>query len=179
MTNTLFQSNYLLEKTTNGLVHGWKFGKIFADIIGIVLLAAAIFAYSNYQQYNRMQIISAPNINDFYFVDYHSINPSSDNRFRYLPLKISAIEDDMITFKVGNIGFTEQVAITEHVKFDMAIKPIFYREHDLTVSMQTIRNWAEKEIIYDIARPDNIYINGWIVMHLNELPEDQKVSVYK
>lgn len=179
MTNTLFGANFVMEKTTRGFRSGVQFFKVFADFIGIILLALLYFGYTEYQQHDRMQLVTEPKVNDFYFVDYHLIEPSSDAGFRYIPLKISSIDDDMYTFRVGNIGYTEKTPITEHVKFDMALKRIFFRENVLTVSHETLLNWADEDIIYDIARPDNIYINGWIVMHLNELPEEDKVLYAK
>ena len=71
-----------------------------------------------------MQLIIAPKINDFYFVDYYSIEPSSDVRYRYVPLKITSIDGELITFKVGDLAYSKEVSITQHVKFDMAIKLI-------------------------------------------------------
>jgi hypothetical protein len=148
---------------------------MFSDFIGVIFLFLLYFGYTGYQHQERMALLNEPKVNDFYFVDYHLIDSSSDAGFRYLPLKISAIDGEMFTFKVGNIGYTEKTPITEHVKFDMAIKRIFFRENDFIASRQLILDWADQGIIYDVARPDNIYINGWIVMHLSELPEEEKV----
>lgn len=45
----------------------------------------------------------------------------------------------------------------------------FYRQKGLTVSHQQLLDWVKEGIIYDIARPRNVYVNGWIVMYLHEL----------
>jgi hypothetical protein len=117
-----------------------------------------------------MQLINEPKSNDFYFVDYNLIEPSSDNWFRYVPLKVSSINGELITFKIGNLAYSEKVAISRHVKFDMAIKNFYFKKEDLEVSYQALSNCTDDGIIYDIARPRNMYIKGWIVMNLSDLP---------
>ncbi|WJG09066.1 hypothetical protein [Aliiglaciecola sp. LCG003] len=172
MTNTLLTSDINMVRVTNMLRSAWQVIQIWSDLILVMLLLLLYFAYGEYQHQNRMQLINEPKINDFYFVDYHLIEPASDVRFRYIPLKVSSIDGDLITFKLGNIGHSTQVSATEHVKYDMALKRIFFRPDDLVVSRQTIFNWADEGIIYDIARPTNIFINGWIVMNLSDLSTD-------
>jgi hypothetical protein len=120
-----------------------------------------------------MQLLTEAKINDFYFVDYHLIEPSSSGYFRYLPVKLSSIDGELLTFRLGNYGHSEKVSISEHVKFDAALRRNFFRVNELVVSRQTMFNWADKGIIYDIARPKNIYINGWIVMPLSDLSNEE------
>lgn len=45
----------------------------------------------------------------------------------------------------------------------------YFRADELLVSHEVLAKWLESGVVYDIARPQNIYINGWIVMHLAEL----------
>jgi hypothetical protein len=52
----------------------------------------------------------------------------------------------------------------------MAVKNFYFKKEDLVVSHQTLLNWTDDGIVYDIDRPKNIYINGWIVIHQNDLP---------
>ncbi|MDN4501508.1 hypothetical protein QX776_03810 [Alteromonadaceae bacterium BrNp21-10] len=172
MTNTLFASEMMMKNTARlfGLVRrifeGWS------EFIIVILAVIAYWAYGDFQHSNRLELINEPKINDFYFVDYHLIEPTSDERFRYLPLKISSIDNELITFKLGNVRHNMPSAISEHVKFDAAMNRNFFKSKDLVASRQTVINWADEGIIYDIARPDNIYINGWIVMHRNDLQKN-------
>lgn len=78
---------------------------------------------------------------------------TSDPRYRYFPLRIISIEGDQIRFKVGNIGHTEKVSVTKHVKFDSAMHRNFYGVDNLVVSKQQLLNLAETGVVYDIARP--------------------------
>ena len=170
MNNTLFESENSTKQVTLPLHSLRRVIGVFSDFIVIIFLIILYFAYNEFQHRSRMQLIDEPRINDFYFVDYNLIEPSSDNWFRYIPLKVSSINGELITFKIGNLAYSEKVAIFEHVEFDMAIKNFYFKKEDLEVSYQELSNWTDDGIIYDIARPRNIYINGWIVMNLSDLP---------
>ena len=147
----------------------WEAVKPWSDFIWVLLLLSIYWSYNAYQHHQRMALIQSPRVNDFYFVDYHVIEPTSDDRFRYIPLKVIAIDNELITLKVGNIAHTTQVPPRDHVKFDLAMKRFYYRAETLKINIATLQNWAENGVIYDLARPQNIYINGWIVMRPSEL----------
>lgn len=149
---------------------------IYFDFLGPLILLALYLIYDNYQHQGRMQLIHQPKVNDFYFIDYHAINKNSDIKYRFYPIKIEKINDEKIEFKLGNIGYTEEVAISEHFKTDAPMRRDFYRQKGLTVTHKQLADWLEQGIIYDIARPRNIYVNGWIVMHLHELHKDEKAN---
>jgi hypothetical protein len=166
----LFELEISKENATRKLHSVWRVINVWSDFMLVILLIIFYFAYSEFQHRSRMQLVNEPMINDFYFVDYNLIEPSSNDWFRYVPLKISSIDGELITFKVGNLAYSDKVAISKHVEFDMAIKHFYFKEGDLVVSYQTLSNWTDDGIIYDIARPRNIYIDGWIVMHLSDLP---------
>lgn len=167
MTTTMLISK---ETVTRRFISAWRLIDVWSDFIFVIFLIFLYFAYDEYSHRSRMQLIKEPKINDFYFVDYKLIEPSADARFRYLPLKVSYIDGEFITFKIGNLGYTKKVSVTEHVKFDMAVKNFYFKKEDLVVSHQTLLNWTDDGIVYDIDRPKNIYINGWIVIHQNDLP---------
>lgn len=172
MTNTHFESEIAMQKATPWLRLASQLVKGWSELIVVVFLIMLYLGYGEYQHSNRMQLINEVKVNDFYFVDYHLIAPSSDGYFRYISLKVSSIDRGLITFKLGNIGHSEQVSISEHVKFDAALRRNFFREKDLVVSQKTVFSWADTGILYDIARPQNIYINGWIVMFLSDLSSE-------
>lgn len=170
MTNT-FDVNITFERTSHWFRVLWQSLKIWSDLFFVLMIFALYFVYQNYQLQTRMQLAIAPQVNDFYFVDYHQIEPSSDAKFRYLPLKILAVSDNEIHFKVGNIGHEKAVPISTQVKFDAPMRRNYYRAEELLVSREVLASWLESGIIYDIARPQNIYINGWIVMKLSDLQQ--------
>lgn len=169
MTNTLFESENHIKQATHWSHSLRQIIDIYSDFIVIFFLAILYFSYIEYQHQSRMELIIEPKINDFYFVDYYSIEPSSNARYRYVPLKISSIDGELITFKVGDLAYSSEVSITKHVRFDMAIKRFYFKKEELVVSYQTLSNWGDDAIIYDIARPKNIYINGWIAVRLIDL----------
>lgn len=119
MVSTLSESHTFRENFTHLLHSLWRVIQIWSDFIVVILLIGLYLAYVEYHHQGRMQLIDDPKINDFYFVDYHLIEPSSGITFRYMPLKITSIDGELVTFRIGNIGHSTQVAITQHVKFDM------------------------------------------------------------
>lgn len=148
------------------------FFRNFYELLLTIVFIITYTLYTDYQHAERMTLIGEPAVNDFYLVDYYQIDPTSDSQFRYLPLRIMSIDGQELTFKVGNIGHSEQVSITTHVKLDAAMHRNFYRLDELQLSKHQLQKMADKGIIYDIERPQNIFINGWVVMKLNELVVD-------
>ncbi|MGJ8679758.1 hypothetical protein [Paraglaciecola sp.] len=146
---------------------------IYSDLIAVILLVTVYLSYNHYQHQSRMELIHQPKVNDFYFIDYHAVNKSSNVKYRYVPIKILSINQDTIEFKLGNIAHTTPISGNDHVKFDAPMRRNYYRKDNLIVPRQTILEWVDTGILYDIARPRNVYINGSIVMPLRDLiPED-------
>ncbi|GAA0854338.1 hypothetical protein GCM10009114_09680 [Aliiglaciecola litoralis] len=141
-----------------------------------MILVALYFGYSNIQHQHRMSLIEQPQIHDFYFVDYHLLAPTTDAKFRYLPLKVKSIDGDNVVFKIGNIGHTEKVSANNHVKSDAAMHRNYFRKEELILPVSQLHSLAEQGVIYDIARPNNIFIEGWMVMHLSELNTENSGS---
>lgn len=134
-----------------------------------VVLLVAYFLYSDYQLQQRLSLAASPKVNDFFFVDYHKIDDSSDVKYRYLPLKITQIDDQAVTFKVGNIAHTEKVSISRQVKYDAPMQRNYFRAEELQFTQHQINQLVEEGVIYDVARPKTIFIEGWIVMHLADM----------
>lgn len=130
----------------------------------IGLIVVAYVSVSGFQQQTRLGLLAEPKVNDFYFVDYHQIDCSSNAFFRYLPMKVVSVDADTITFRPGNVGHSKQVDISSHVKFDAAVRYNFFKDELLTIRRSEVNWWAEQGILYDIARPERIYINGWIAL---------------
>ncbi|MDM7860965.1 hypothetical protein QTP81_10185 [Alteromonas sp. ASW11-36] len=141
-----------------------------AEAIGFIAIVIAYFAYSQYQQTLKYEVFDNPRKSDFYYVDYLAIDKSSDRRFRYIPLKVLSVEPNGIRFKVGNIAHTTPVSPREHAKLDRAVLlRNYFKQHELFLSFTDIEHLISSNAIYDARRPENIYIDGWIVLHKHEM----------
>lgn len=133
------------------------------------LFLVLYFVYSDYQLEQRLSLAAEPKINDFLLVDYHKIDDSSDVKYRYLPLKVTQINGQELRFKIGNIAHTEPVSIKDQVKYDAPMQRNYFRAEELVLTRQQIDEMVKEGVIYDIARPKTIFIEGWIVMHLADM----------
>jgi hypothetical protein len=135
----------------------------------VIALFAWLLLSPTYNKYHTEAILETPQRNDFYFVDYYALDKTSDPKYRHVPLRILEVKDQSILFKVGSVGYRKKVSAREHVKSDRAMQDNFYREDTIELAMADLVNWFESDVIYSAARPSNIYIHGWIVMHEREL----------
>ncbi|BFT31570.1 hypothetical protein D210916BOD24_27460 [Alteromonas sp. D210916BOD_24] len=135
------------------------------------MLIALFFITNAFIESNEKErVLTNPKKNDFFYIDYRAIDPSSDARFRYVPMKVLDIDGDIFTFKVGNIAHTTQVSPGQHAKFDKALLlRNYYRVDNLVLNRVQVNELVSNGAIYDARRPRNIYINGWMVLHTNEL----------
>lgn len=155
--NKLPKANQAVEKVRHFL-------STFSDFIALGLLSMVIYVVMEVSHDSRLKLINEPQINDFYFVDYHLLNSDSDRQFRYLPLKVAFVGEQCIHFFAAKNGHNEPVGINTHVKLDAAMRPGFFHKHTISFSKSQVKNWTQQGILYDIGRPSSYYINGWIVI---------------
>ena len=157
---------------TTGFLSLSAMGDWFIEHIEIVLVILCFFGYQ-YFEYQRQQnataIVQNPQKYDFLFVDYFVLDKNSDPRHRYVPLKVLSVDQQNVTFKIGNIAHSTAVSPSQHMKFDSAMHRNFYRANTLSLSKDKIASLYNSGIIYDARRPRNIYIDGWVVLTLAEL----------
>lgn len=140
------------------------------ELICCLLIALIFLGNTLIENNEKQKVLSDPQKNDFFYVDYRAIDPSSDQRFRYVPMKLLNIADGIFTFKVGNIAHTTPVSPNEHAKFDKALLlRNYYRVDNLVLTKVQLDELVATGAIYDARRPRNIYINGWMVLHIKEL----------
>ena len=147
--------------------------KQHAELICFLLIVFFFVGNAFIENSEKERVLSNPQKNDFFYIDYRAIDPTSDARFRYVPMKLLSVDNDTLTFKVGNIAHTTPVSPSQHAKFDKALLlRNYYRVDNLVLSKTKVNELVNSGAIYDARRPRNIYINGWMVLHLNELVPD-------
>lgn len=144
--------------------------KQHVELVCFLLIAVFFIGNAFVENSEKEQVLSNPQKNDFFYIDYRAIDPTSDARFRYVPMKLLNIENGTYTFKVGNIAHTAPVSPNQHAKFDKALLlRNYYRVDNLVLDEAQVNKLVSSGAIYDARRPRNIYIGGWMVLHLNEL----------
>jgi hypothetical protein len=135
----------------------------------VVLLCAGLMLSSWHDNKITKMVVQKPLRNDFFFVDYFAIDDNSDARYRYVPMRVIAVKENSLVFKVGNMGQTKRLSPTKHVKSDRALHKNYYRKDTLELSLLQIAELYTSNAIYAAVRPRNIFINGWVVMNQSEL----------
>ncbi len=145
---------------------------LFKTHYELLLVLCAVLLYQLYALWEHHQadvIFEQPQKSDFYFVDFHVIDPASDERYRYVPMKVLAVKSDGILFKAGNIGHTTPVSPRQHLQFDHALTlRNYYRSENVFVNHEKLASMYTAGDIYTVRRPDTIYIDGWIAIHKHE-----------
>lgn len=132
----------------------------------LLLLGIVVYWVMEYRaEQESISIYQSIQRNDFLFVDYYQINPGTDPIYRYIPLKVLAVNDDDLVFKVGNIAHAKPVSPRKHVQFDAAMRRNFFRVDPLILTTQQLEEFIEKGIVYAAKRPKTMYIDGWIAIH--------------
>jgi hypothetical protein len=148
----------------------------FIEHIEITVFILCIIGYQYYEyqrQQNAAAIVQNPQKYDFMFVDYFVLDKASDPRHRFVPLKVMSVDQQNVTFKIGNIAHSTAVSPSQHMKFDSAMQRNFYRAYPLSLNKDTIASLYNSGVIYDARRPRNIFIDGWVVLTLAELNSDK------
>ena len=138
--------------------------KGFSELLIIPLLVLAFFAFSEYQRSARVKQLSYPLVNDFYLIDYLQVDPNHHPEYRYVAIKIKSIHQGAITYQYSNYGHNDKVSIKKHVQFDVALNYGYFNVQEQHVSLDEFEQWRESGIIFDAARPESLYIDGWLVL---------------
>ncbi|MDC8830276.1 hypothetical protein [Alteromonas gilva] len=146
-----------------------KFFKAHYEIALVLAVVSLYQLYALSEHIEADKIFNQPQKSDFYFVDFHAIDPDSNQKYRYVPMKVLAVQTDGIVFKAGNIGHTTPVSPRQHFQFDHALTlRNYYRVEKVFVSHEKLAAMYAAGDIYTVRRPHTIYIDGWIVIHKHE-----------
>ena len=95
--------------------------KQHAELVCFLLIAFFFVGNEFIQNSEKERVLANPQKNDFFYIDYRAIDPSSDARFRYVPLKLLSVDNDTLTFKVGNIAHTTPVSPSQHANNSLMV----------------------------------------------------------
>lgn len=139
---------------------------LFKHIGAILLMVLAIYQWQQYQtrEAQAHSILSSPQVNDFYFFDYYRFNPDSHAKFRYTTMKVIAVEDSQVTLRMSTLANSRKKKPADQVKADRAMLPGFFSKKTYTLSAAKLTKLYDQGVVYEVRRPDNLKIDGWIVM---------------
>ena len=141
----------------------------------VVLMLFAAMTWNDYQQAREIeyQLVSEPRINDFYFVDYFAYDDKSHPKYRYTVLKATEVDEHNVTLQVGNIFRSRKGNARDQIKSDRAMLDGFFSKNSITLSRDELTAMVSQETIYEVRRPKNLQIDGWIVIPPGKVEEYQ------
>jgi hypothetical protein len=141
--------------------------------VELLFLIAFLIVFQVYNVFDRQRVdwlIENLRKSDFIYLDYTSIDSTSDGRYKYIPMKVLDVSEQEVTFKVGNLGYTKPVSPRAHAKNDNAVSVVnYYLKKELVLTRSEIAELYITGDIYDAQRPKNIYISGWVVIERHEV----------
>ena len=135
--------------------------------IGALLFGALLYsAFTFYQdvQREKRDFLLTPVINDFYFVDLMHFKPDTHPRYRYTVLKVTEVDENKVIVLQGNMMHHKPVNARDHVGYDKPLNRGFFTGKTLTIPLDELTALYNKDVIYDVRRPRNLFIDGSIVV---------------
>ncbi len=144
-------------------------------LILLILLGLGVWQYNSSQHQTIVALAQDPQVNDFYFIDYYQFDTTSHPMYRHTVLNVTALDEQNITVRRGNISQSQKGSPRSQLKADRAVLDGFFSNKTLTLSRAQLAELVEKRIIYNVRRPENLSIDGWLV----SLPAQPKVYVHQ
>lgn len=135
--------------------------------LGLLLLLFAGFWYWQVQADNQQRarhMLSQPKVDDFYFADMRELKTNTDFKYPYTSLRVIELSGEQLLLRVGNIYHNKPVSPWRHFKADAAMQRGFYSRYTLSLTVETLRSLYEQGTIYAMRRPENLSVDGWIVL---------------
>lgn len=151
---------------------------VLSKHLGIFLLMLIIgYQWQTYQkqQSHTHSLLTSPQVNDFYFVDYRRLNPDSHPKYRYTAMKVIEVNDQTVTFRKSTLSSSRQVPARAHIKADRAMINGYFSKVTVTLKHSELLPLYNQEVIYEVRRPHKLKIDGWIVMS----PPKPEAFVYR
>ena len=150
------------------------FIKIFA---GLFLLA--LFADNYHKGHQEDQAtdlyISAPKIDDIYFLDFRVLSDDLRPRQKYRLAKVVDITGDVVTLLYGNVFYWQQQSLIDSIRYGRLRYKKYFESKRYDFNLTELKNLRETNAIYQVKRPD---LNTLYGNYVNPLTENKKSSLY-
>ncbi len=131
----------------------------------VLMLAGTLFVNQHLQQLQveRQAIIAELKPDDYLFVDIQALDEDAHPEYRYTVLRVLYQDGDNVLLRVGNVHHNYPASPFHQLKADKAMQRNFFKHETMTVSHTQIKDLYADGTIYDVRRPENLSIAGWIV----------------
>ncbi|GHE90236.1 tetratricopeptide repeat protein [Thalassotalea profundi] len=139
--------------------------KIPTLLLFVLGLYLGYLKYSAYQLENHqtLAIISAPKIDDIYFLDFRLLSNKLRPTEKYRIAKVVDITGDIITLVYGSLYYQRKHSAINSIKYGQLSYKDYFETKRYNLPLTKIRNMHQGEIIYLAKRPTRKKLYGNLV----------------
>jgi len=171
--------NKILKKSTLNKLLSFKgstsfFIKIF---VGLILLSLLVDGYNKSVQEDQETelFISAPKIDDIYFLDFRVISDNLRPREKYRLAKVVDITGDIVTLLYGNVFYWQQQSLIDSIRYGQLRQKKYFESKRYDFNLTELKKLRINKAIYQVKRPKLNVLYG---NYVNPLKENKKSSLY-
>jgi len=142
------QRMYRLSQITKAL-------KVTIFFLFIVVLCLGFLEYKNHKTEDKqtLKIISTPQINDIYFLDFRLLSNKLRPNEKYRIAKVVDITGDIVTLVYGHFFYQYQNAAINSIQYGQLSYKDYFESKRYDISLNSIKNMYNNQAIYLAKRP--------------------------
>jgi len=139
--------------------------KITLLLISLTLVVLVGIKYDSYQaeKFQTLSIISSPQINDIYFLDFRLLSTSQRPNEKYRIAKVVDITGDIVTLVYGVLFYQHQHAAVSSIKFGQLSYKDYFEPKRYDLPLDKIKSMQKNQAIYLAKRPIRNKLFGNVV----------------
>lgn len=154
--------------TTKNTVSFKKLIRPFKTTTLLILLLIAYLGFVKYDAYKTEQnqtlaIISSPQVNDIYFLDFRLLSDKLRPTEKYRIAKVVDITGDIVTLLYGGFFYQRQHAAINSIQYGQLSYKDYFEPKRYDISHHSIKNMHSSQAIYLAKRPVRNKLYGNLV----------------
>lgn len=132
--------------------------KSLTKTVFCILLVALFLVFIEYdtsktEEIQTLAIISNPQVNDIYFLDFRLLSDKLRPKEKYRIAKVVDITGDIVTLVYGRFFYQWHHAAMNSIRYGQLSNKKYFQSKRYDVSLNTIKNRQKKQAIYLAKRP--------------------------
>lgn len=141
------------------------------SIMIVILLALQINAFMEDKKI-KQQMLFAPKVGDLYFANVHLIDKTFEKRYPYNILAVSHVNDGEIVLRSGAKTYQDPISPFSYLTEGYYTGESMLTDKTVSFDLSKLKGLYESGVIYNMKRPVNGYIDGWLSIRLLRKHDD-------
>lgn len=160
VTNNTADLKLIFSNFTLSIFNKLRLLSTFTGSIIIMILLSYYFSEEQEKHRQSQRYINAPEVNDFYYLDYR--NSSGDRRphHKYRVAKVVDITGGKVSLTLGHYFYPLQKSLNDAVLFGQSTHFDYFEKQRQNYSPEELNHLFEQGFIYRVVRPELAYIGN-------------------